>query len=87
MKFENEHRAPGLAGVRCEGAKHETVEEDLEWVQQRLTENGITEWLVVDATDYRFGIPVIKVIVPGLETLPELGCPPGVRARHYHGAR
>lgn len=45
----------------------ETFEEDLTWMQGRLQANGIDQVVVVDLTRPEFRIPVVRVVVPGLE--------------------
>ena len=57
----------------------ETFEEDLELELRFLNEVGIEQVLVVDLTKPEFGIPVVKVIVPGLE--------PSVRDNEFVGKR
>lgn len=45
----------------------DTFQEDLEWILGRLERVGIAGALAVDLTKPEFGIPVVRVIVPGLE--------------------
>lgn len=45
----------------------DTAEEDVAWLLQRLAAVGIQEAVVVDLTKREFGIPVVRVVVPGLE--------------------
>lgn len=45
----------------------QTFEEDVEWILGRLRGAGIAEVIGVDLTRPEFGIPVVRVIVPGLE--------------------
>ncbi len=49
------------------GAINETLQADLTWLKARLSAVGIDEIAVVDLTREEFGIPVIRVIIPGLE--------------------
>lgn len=84
--FENlPKRLPikAVSGKRSEGVQNDTVEEDYAWVEERLTACGMTEKLVINLIRDQLGLPVVKVIVPGLEAPPELGCRPGARARQY----
>jgi YcaO-like protein with predicted kinase domain len=74
------------ADKHSEGAQNATLEEDLAWVEERLTACGITERLVINLMRDDMALPVVKVVVPGLETLPELGCTAGPRARQYNAA-
>ena len=52
---------PGLAG--------RTIEEDLAAQLDRLRAAGIEEAVAVDLTKPEFGIPVVRVVIPGLEGL------------------
>ena len=45
----------------------DTFEDDLEWVLQRLTAVGIEQVIAVDLTQSAFRIPVVKIVIPGLE--------------------
>ena len=47
----------------------ETFEEDVAWELERLEAAGIERTLVVDLTKPEFGLPVVRVIIPGLEAL------------------
>ena len=47
---------------------NETFEDDLALLLQHLSAVGLRRAYVVDLTDARFGIPVVRVVVPGLET-------------------
>jgi len=44
-----------------------TIEEDLRWLLQRMSNAGIKQALIVDLTLPEFKIPVIRALVPGLE--------------------
>lgn len=58
------------------------IESDLSWQKERLAERGFERLLVVDLTKREFDIPVVRVIVPGLEPSRETpGWVPGTRAR------
>ena len=76
--------APGedraLAAVAsCE---HDDVEDDVRWLRARLAATGIEQVAVVDLSQPRFAIPVVRVIAPGLESLHGVpGYVPGARAR------
>jgi YcaO-like protein with predicted kinase domain len=69
---------------RSEGVHTDTVEEDLAWVEEQLMACGMSERLVINLFREDMKLPVVKVIVPGLEAPPELRCGPGPRARRYH---
>jgi YcaO-like protein with predicted kinase domain len=53
------HEAPTFTGA--------TFEDDIAWELERLRAVGITETILVDLTKPEFGIPVIRVVIPGLE--------------------
>jgi YcaO-like protein with predicted kinase domain len=60
----------------------EDFEDDVRWLRERLTAAGLAQVAAVDLTQPRFGIPVVRVIVPGLESLHGIpGYVPGARAR------
>jgi ribosomal protein S12 methylthiotransferase accessory factor len=59
---------------------------DVVWQLQRLRSVGVERVIGVDLTRSDFGIPVVRIIVPGLEwdcTHPDYA--PGARARHAAG--
>ena len=62
--------------------QRETLEDDLAWALERLQAVGIEEVAVVDLTKPgRFDIPVLRVVIPGLEGVPDHpGYRPGPRA-------
>lgn len=62
----------------------ETLEEDVAWEVERLTSVGIEEVVIVDLTKHgQFDIPVVRVVIPGLEGLVEnANYVPGPRARN-----
>jgi len=56
--------------------------DDVTWACERLAAVGIDQVAVVDLTRAEIGIPVVRVIVPGLEALHDApGYVPGARAR------
>jgi YcaO-like protein with predicted kinase domain len=63
----------------------DTLDADVSWELERLRAVGITEVIVVDLTRPEFGLPVVKVIIPGLEgIMPDMQpgeFVPGERAR------
>jgi YcaO-like protein with predicted kinase domain len=69
-------------------SESETIREDVDWIMGRLRSVGIQQVLVVDLTKPEFGIPVVRVVVPGLEG-PDTGgrgdYVPGPRARAARG--
>lgn len=65
-----------------------TLEEDQAFLLGRLRAVGLGEAVVVDLTQPHFGIPVVRVIVPGLEPLNDIpGYVPGARARRLLSER
>ena len=44
-----------------------SFEEDVDWLLNRLRSIGVTQVGVVDLTKPQFGIPVVRVVIPGLE--------------------
>jgi ribosomal protein S12 methylthiotransferase accessory factor len=62
--------------------EHETFEEDVNWLLDRMRGAGLEHAIVVDLTRPEFGLPILRVIVPGLEDGVETpGYEPGPRAR------
>ena len=59
----------------------ETIEDDVEWELECLRKAGVNRVVVVDLTKTEFGLPVFRVVVPGLESILEPGYVPGRRAR------
>jgi len=59
----------------------ETVADDMHHVTAQLATAGMDDIVGVDLTKPEFGIPVFRVIVPGLEGLVEDDYLPGARAR------
>ncbi|WP_437924719.1 YcaO-like family protein [Sorangium sp. So ce291] len=68
------HAAPDRAG--------ETFDEDVAWAVDRLRAAGLGTIVAVDLTKPEIGIPVVRVVIPGLEPLYDVpGYLPGARAR------
>jgi ribosomal protein S12 methylthiotransferase accessory factor len=66
----------------------ETLNEDVTWELDRLRSVGIEQVVAVDLTKLEFGLPVIRVVVPGLEGTDHApGYSPGVRANALTGSR
>ena len=67
----------------------ETLQEDIQHAADRLAAVGLEQIIVVDLTQSRFGIPVVRVIVPGLEGPDEYFSDfvPGLRARNRYAGR
>jgi len=64
---------------------HPTFRADVDWEVQQLQRVGIQRVVVVELTKPEFGIPVVKVVVPGLEGYVFTDqYRPGARARRLH---
>jgi YcaO-like protein with predicted kinase domain len=59
----------------------DTLENDVERELECIRKAGIRRVVVVDLTKPEFGLPVVRVIVPGLEQVIGPAYPPGRRAR------
>ena len=60
----------------------ESFDEDVAWELERLRAAGFKQVVAVDLTRPVFGVPVVRVIIPGLEPLNDIpGYVPGERAR------
>ncbi|MER6610549.1 YcaO-like family protein [Streptomyces sp. NPDC000927] len=68
------------------GFDADTFDADLAWLLERLKNAGITQVLAVDLTLPHLRIPVVRVVIPGLESASMLdGWVPGPRARALRG--
>lgn len=80
-----------LAGTRFNdvpSAAGSSFEADRDLLLEKLRAVGIRQVAVVDLTDERFGIPVVRVIAPGLECEPAHSpVRPGARARAHSVGR
>jgi ribosomal protein S12 methylthiotransferase accessory factor YcaO len=59
----------------------ETLEDDVEWELERIRTAGVRRVVVVDLTKPEFGLPVVRVIVPGLEPILGSDYLPGRRGK------
>jgi ribosomal protein S12 methylthiotransferase accessory factor YcaO len=61
----------------------ETFEAEVAWLLERLRSTGIGQAIAVDLTRPEFGIPVMRMVVPGLEGFDHnpAAYEPGMRAR------
>lgn len=60
----------------------ETFTEDVTWELAKLRAAGVEQLIAVDLTRPEFGIPVVRVVIPGLEGIHDVpGYVPGARAR------
>jgi len=63
-----------------------SIADDVAWEAERLAAAGLGAPLVVDLTRAGIGVPVVRVIVPGLEAVHDApGYVPGARARRVRG--
>lgn len=51
----------------------DTFDQDVEWELERLRAAGVEEVVAVDLSRPEFGIPVVRVVIPGLEFLNDHG--------------
>jgi YcaO-like protein with predicted kinase domain len=72
-EIRDSHQAPTFVG--------ETFEEDVEWELHRLQAAGIERVIFFDLTKQELNLPVVRVVVPGLEPHRGDDCLPGSRAR------
>ncbi|HEX2316799.1 MAG TPA: YcaO-like family protein [Thermomonospora sp.] len=71
-----------------DAADHGTLGDDLDWLLDRLTAAGFHDMAVADLTRPDVGLPVVKVLVPGLESAAALNGAavlPGPRASRLLG--
>jgi YcaO-like protein with predicted kinase domain len=65
-----------------------TCADDLEWMLGRLRSVGIAEVVTLDLTGPEVGVPVVRVVIPGLEGPDDHDAyVPGPRARRFVGGR
>jgi YcaO-like protein with predicted kinase domain len=82
-RFHDERTAPGprVSFAEVPTRYHDGFEDDVGWLLARLRAIGCNEAVMVDLTKREIGIPVVRVVVPGLEVLGDLpGYLPGQRA-------
>jgi ribosomal protein S12 methylthiotransferase accessory factor len=72
----------GRSFAHVQGVGGDTFEQDLRTLLDALVGVGIEQVVAVDLTRPEFGIPVVRVVVPGLESHPGVqGLVPGRRAQ------
>lgn len=63
-----------------------TFREDLDWILERLSAVGVAEIVAVDLSKPEYGVPVVRVVIPGLEgPHDDDGYLPGPRALRRRG--
>jgi len=78
------HRLSAAQWRRFRDVPHrdgDTLEDDVEWELKCITNVGIREVVVVDLTKPEFLLPVVRVIIPGLEPIFGANYTPGKRGR------
>lgn len=81
--------APGRSFDQAPTWEADTLEDDLAWELERLREVGIEQAVAVDLTRAEFGIPVVRMVIPGLESAAVApgNYQPGPRGRAFGGVR
>jgi len=59
----------------------DTFEDDLEWELKCLRQAGVRRVIAVDLTKPEFDLPVVRIIIPGVEPMPESGYIPSSAAQ------
>ena len=59
----------------------DTFEEDVEWELRCLRQTGVRRVIAVDLTKPEFDLPVVRIIIPGLEPMSESGYIPSSAAQ------
>ena len=57
------------------------LEDAVSWLLERLTAIGISQAIAVDLTRPEFDVPVVRMVVPGLEGIDDANYVPGARAK------
>jgi ribosomal protein S12 methylthiotransferase accessory factor len=65
----------------------ETFEADVEWELECLKSVGIRRVVMVDLTKPEFALPVVRIVVPGLEPDIDPGYVPGRRGQRVLAAK
>jgi ribosomal protein S12 methylthiotransferase accessory factor len=84
QRKRHQMKSRGRAKVFRDGPDYEgeTLLEDVLWELERLQRAGIEQVIVMDLTQPEFQVPVVRVVIPGLEGIfPEPDYAPGARAR------
>jgi ribosomal protein S12 methylthiotransferase accessory factor len=59
---------PSISFAQMDSREHASINEDVEFMLERLRRSGIEQVVVVDLTKAAIGIPVVRVVVPRAET-------------------
>jgi YcaO-like protein with predicted kinase domain len=74
--------APARSYADVPDQRFDSLNEDVTWLLQRLRDVGIDQVVAVDLTRSEFSLPVVRIVVPGLEGPNDHdGYVPGERAR------
>ncbi len=77
-----QHQSPMRPFDKVVSFESNSIRDDASWILERLEKAGFGQALFVDLTRAEFGIPVVRLIVPGLEGAHTTeGYVPGSRAR------
>jgi YcaO-like protein with predicted kinase domain len=88
LTAELEAEGPRRLFAEVPNREHGDFEEDVRWQVERLAACGIDQVAAVELTREEFGVPVVRVIAPGLESLHGIpGYVAGARARAIIEAR
>lgn len=88
LTAELEAEGPRRQFAEVPSREHGDFEEDVRWQVERLAACGIDQVAAVELTREEFGVPVVRVIAPGLESLHGIpGYVAGARAKAIAGAR
>ncbi len=90
--FERVRHQLGLAKTRrfeeAPSWESDTIDADVEWELGRLRDAGVKRVVAIDLTKDMFKLPVVRMVIPGLEAQHEVpGYTPGSRARALMSAQ
>jgi YcaO-like protein with predicted kinase domain len=75
------HSVPTRRFSDVPSRNEETIEKDVDWELKCLSKAGLRQAVVIDLTKPEFALPVVRIVVPGLEPILGSGYSPGHRAR------
>jgi ribosomal protein S12 methylthiotransferase accessory factor len=83
-----ERSVPRRSFTAVETQETESIEEDLAWELHRVRAIGVTQVIAIELTKPAIGIPVVRVVIPGLEGIHDApGYVTGPRCRRQAEAR
>jgi ribosomal protein S12 methylthiotransferase accessory factor len=86
VQLSMESTQPGRSFGEIASHSFDSFAEECRWLLERLAAAGCAQVLAVDLTKPAFGLPVVRVVIPGLEAPADSDCIPGLRAQRA-GAR